>query len=295
MMRAITRLPNDRSADIGDIPPTGEDVTRHLEADILGGRWASGAKLPGERALAPEYRVGRSVVREALRRMEERSLVVVAPARGAFVQPLEPASGLGSLDVLTRGGLITARHLILARSPIESQAARLAATHHTDAEGVQMTRLLSALESTPDADIVAASRLDVAFHESISVASANPVLQIMFGSIRALTHGLVIRSLTDRLVREQGLPLHADILAAILARDEQGAEQAMRSHLEIAATHFGRDLDRPLVDVAVEWASVASELPRFSQLIADLELLSRGPSPEGQAGPTGIARNVDFG
>lgn len=257
---------------VGAAPPSGEEVTRRMEADILGGRWASGAKLPGERALATEYRVGRSVVREALRRMEERGLVVVAPARGAFVQLLEPTSGLGSLDALTRGGLITARHLIVARSSIESEAARLAAACHTDTDALQMSRLLSVLDATPDDDVASASRLDVAFHESISVASANPVLQIMFGSIRALTHGLIIRSLTDRVVREQGLPLHSDILASILARDGQRAEQAMRLHLDVAATHFGPDLDRPLVEVASERAS---ELPRFTQLIADLEKISR--------------------
>ena len=268
----MTQLRENGSPPDGGLPPTGEDVTRRMEADILDGRWASGTKLPGERALATEYRVGRSVVREALRRMEERGLVVVAPARGAFVQPLEPTSGLGSLEVLTRGGFITARHLILARTSIETQAARLAASHHTDADGRQMIRLLTALESTPSADVATASRLDVALHESISVASANPVLQIMFGSIRALTHGLVVRSLTDRLVRERGLPLHTDILNAILAHDEEEAEQAMRSHLEVAATHFGSDLDRPLVDVASERTS---ELPRLSQLVADLEALTR--------------------
>lgn len=268
---AMPQLSENGSAFGGIMPPTGDDVTRRMEADILGGRWASGAKLPGERSLATEYRVGRSVVREALRRMEERGLVVVAPARGAFVQLLEPTSGLGSLDVLTRGGLITARHLIVSRRSIESQAAALAAVHHTDADALRMRRLLSALEATSEADVATAARLDVAFHESISVASANPVLQIMFGSIRDLTHGLVVRSLTDRLVRELGLPLHADILAAILARDEQGAEQAMRSHLEIAATHYGADLDRPLADVATERAN---QLPRFSQQIAELEAMS---------------------
>lgn len=248
-------------------------MTRRMEADILSGRWSSGAKLPGERALATEYRVGRSVIRESLRRMEERGLVAVAPARGAYVQALEPTSGLGSLDVMARGGFITARHLILARSTIESQAARLAAAHHTAADGARMTNLLRALEATPESDVVGASRLDVAFHESISLASANPVLQIMFGSIRSLTHGLIVRSLTDRLVRERGLPLHQDVLDRIIARDEEGAEHAMRDHLEIAASHFGPDLDRPLVDAVAERAV---ELPRLSELLADLEALSPG-------------------
>jgi len=246
-------------------------VTRRMEADILGGRWSSGTKLPGERALATEYRVGRSVIRESLRRMEERGLVTVAPARGAYVQALEPTSGLGSLDVMARGGFITARHLILARSTIESQAARLAAVHRTEADGLRMRNLLNALESTPESEVLTASRLDVAFHESISVASANPVLQIMFGSIRSLTHGLIVRSLTDRLVRERGLPLHSNILDRIMAQDPDGAEEAMRQHLDIAAAHYGVDLDRPLVDAVAERGV---ELPRYSELMANLDALS---------------------
>ncbi len=121
------------------------------------------------------------------------------------------------------------------------------------------------LDAMDESDPVRAAALDVAFHESIAVASANPVIQIMFGSIRTLTYGLAIRSLTDRMVRAEGLPLHAVILKAIVNRDATAAEHAMLGHLVIAETYYGEDLDRPLNEVLQQRVS---ELPPLSDLLA---------------------------
>ncbi|MBC7206852.1 MAG: GntR family transcriptional regulator, partial [Methyloversatilis sp.] len=55
------------------MPPTAADrATRELESRLLDGRYAAGARLPAERALADELGVSRGTLREAVQRLAAR-------------------------------------------------------------------------------------------------------------------------------------------------------------------------------------------------------------------------------
>lgn len=252
-----------------------------LEERLLAQEWAPGERLPSERLLAREYDVSRPVIREALRSLQERGLISVAPGRGSFVLEIRPSSTGGDPLLLARRGEVTARHLVVARAMLEGQAAALAAQHRTEADLADMRRILAAFEQEPPMSLLA--DLDLAFHEAIAIASRNPVIQIMFGSIRPLTHGVVVRSLTDRAVRGAAVPLHNVILDAIAHGDADGARTAMTQHIEAAQRFYGADLDAALGDVLRRRASatpdVASLIKEVSRSIADLSGLD---SPEAQ-------------
>jgi GntR family transcriptional regulator len=57
----------------------------HLAARIAAGELMPGARLPGERDLAAEYRVALGTVRRAIEELRSRGLVVTLPAKGTFV------------------------------------------------------------------------------------------------------------------------------------------------------------------------------------------------------------------
>ncbi len=251
---------------------TTEELVAQLESDILS--WEPGRKLPSERKLAESFGVSRPVVREALRGLQERGLIAVHPGRGSFVRKVEPTRGGASVNLLVRRGAITVRELIEARSMLESEAAALAAQHHTEADAERLHELLAAFVSSSDVEMRAA--LDVAFHETIAVASGNTVLMIMFGSIRELIHGMVLRSLTDRATQQAGLPLHDRVLKAILSRDAKAARNAMSKHLMLAVEHYGADADRSLADVLRRRADYQPEVG---------ELLRRASQAVGAAPP----------
>jgi GntR family transcriptional repressor for pyruvate dehydrogenase complex len=116
-------------------------------------------------------------------------------------------------------------------------------------------------------DVGQRAQLDVAFHEAIARASGNPVLHVMFASIRPLVLGLVLRSLDDPRVREAGEPLHAEILEGIVTRDADAASDAMRRHLELALDLYGDDLDLPLRRVLAERAARTA---RIDELVRQL-------------------------
>jgi GntR family transcriptional repressor for pyruvate dehydrogenase complex len=251
-------------------PLTTDDFHAQLYEDIQGGDLLPGTKLPSERQFAERYGISRPVVRESLRRLQERGLIVVQPGRGSYVREVRATQGNASAELLAHRGQITARQLARAREMLESEACALAAVNHNQSELATMRQILAAFESAPD--VAVASELDLALHEAIVVASGNTVMQIMFGAIRGLTLAVMVRSLTDRNVSMIGAPLHHVIVDAISGRDAIAAREAMTEHLRIAEQQYGRDIDEPLADVlrrrATEYPDVADLLRRASSAIA---------------------------
>jgi GntR family transcriptional repressor for pyruvate dehydrogenase complex len=274
MTAQIGRLSN--VSQPSDVPLTAAQLAERLEAAIVTQVWAPGAKLASERQLAEQYGIGRPAVRETLRRLQERGLIVVQPGRGSFVRELHATRGTASVDLMTRRGKITARQLARARQMLESESAALAAEHRTDKELERMRGLLAEFDAATDVTVMA--EFDFAFHEAIVVASGNVVLQIMFGSIRNLTHGIMSRSLTDRHVRDVGAPIHHTVLDAIAARDSDRARSAMLEHLRLAETHYGADIDQPLADVLRRRADVLPEVAE--DLRSASSSVERAPRPQ---------------
>ncbi|HEU5222921.1 MAG TPA: FadR/GntR family transcriptional regulator [Candidatus Lumbricidophila sp.] len=247
------------------IPLTTQSLLDRLESTILTRTWVAGQRLPSERQLADDFGVSRPVVRESLRRLQERGLIVVHPGRGSFVTEINPTRGGASAEQLVHLGDVTFRHLIAARRMLESEAAAQAADHRTDADLVRMYEILDALDSVSIADnMEVCAGLDVAFHEAIAVASGNPVIQLMFGNIRRLVVGMVYRSMTDRALRQHGVPIHRHVLNAVKDRDATAARKAMADHLDLAWEQYGADLDRPVASVLDRRAE---DLPELADLL----------------------------
>lgn len=259
------------------LPLTVGQLADELERLIISNTWEPGAKLPSERQLSEQYRLSRPTVREGLRRIQGRGLIVAQPGRGSFVREAHPTDGSVSVEMATRRRQVTARQLARARQMLESETAGLAAENRTDPELRQMQNLLERFDDAND--IAQEISFDLAFHETIVIASRNVVLQLMFGSIRSLTQGLMLRSLSDRTVRKAGAPIHHTVLDAIRHRDTEAARKAMRAHLLVAESHYGEDIDEPMDDMLRRWAS---QVPRASDILGETEpFLNRGEDANG--------------
>ena len=101
-----------------------------------------------------------------------------------------PTYGSVSVEMATRRRQVTARQLARARQMLESEGAGVVAENRTDPELRQMQNLLERFDDAND--IAQEISFDLAFHETIVIASRNVVLQLMFGSIRSLTQGLML-------------------------------------------------------------------------------------------------------
>jgi DNA-binding FadR family transcriptional regulator len=199
-----------------------EAVFNAIRADIQSGALAVGAKLSSEAALASQYGVSRSVIREALRSCTALGLTVTKTGRGTFVVADHVANDL----VL---GQFSARDLTEARPHIEVPAAGLAAERRTP-EDLEILRGIMA-SMTAETDPEAWVALDSSFHAAIARASGNKVFESVVADIRdALAH----QSETLNMVADRQYASdveHRFILDAIEGGSAADASAAMAEHL----------------------------------------------------------------
>jgi DNA-binding FadR family transcriptional regulator len=225
-----------------------EDLATLLARHISSGEYAPGQLLPSERALAEEYGLSRSMVREALRTLAERRLIEVLPGRGSLVRETTVQDAVERLIEIFDHTSVTPRNLIEARSMIETTAAALAAERAgpTEIRAIELAEANCGQTTT----LLERVRWDLTFHRAIVRAAGNPLVETMFHAIQPYIVELLFRSLTDRDVSDQGLAFHERIVGAIAARDPAEASRQMAGHLTLGITLFGPDLDRNLNLVA---------------------------------------------
>jgi DNA-binding FadR family transcriptional regulator len=163
------------------------DAVDDLLAGIIQGRYAPGTLLPKETSLVDEFRISRGTVREALRALEERGVVLVKHGRGACVQPPEEWNVLDPIVAAAiargRGRRAFLGEVRLCRVILESDAAALAAERASDAQRAELRVRASDLEEADDDLARAVQRL----RRLVAVASGNrplaATLRALAGSI----------------------------------------------------------------------------------------------------------------
>ncbi|WP_088288157.1 FadR/GntR family transcriptional regulator [Kineosporia sp. A_224] len=226
---------------------TRDSLADHIESAFLPASQRTSEPLPSERSLAESLGVSRSLVREALRGLEQRGLLEVVPGKGAYARDPSAADAARAMRDVFAAGNPTARHLVEARATLEAQACALAARRATQDDLDAIRRALTDFEAADS--LVAKALADIAFHSLVARASHNPVLSTMFESISTLVFEQMLRSLADASTVHRGAPLHHAVLHALESRDAEGAAEAMTRHIRVAESTYGDDLDARLDDL----------------------------------------------
>ncbi|MEV6105108.1 FadR/GntR family transcriptional regulator [Streptomyces sp. NPDC051940] len=216
-------------------------VAAVLAEEIESGRLSEGDKLPTEVELVKQLGVSRTVIREAVSRLRNAGLVEPRQGRGVFVLPRRTRP----LDLETDAGATGTKAKVLqiveVRSPMEGEAAHLAATRATASDLARMRKALDAIDAAVAAggDGVAE---DLAFHRSIAESTGNAIMvstvrylgEVSHAGIRITRANEARRGDFFEAVREE----HHAILAAIEQRDPKAARAAARRHMEHAAARL---------------------------------------------------------
>jgi len=135
------------------------------------------------------------------------------------------------LNVIKVTGKQELLDLLIARKAIESQLAKLAATHITDEEIEALQNIVERQQTHVDEGISIADD-DVEFHKLISKAAKNRVLDAAMDLIRQ--HGQLSPMLEfiRKEVKSTVLLDHKKICEAIASRNPEAAEKAMIEHIE---------------------------------------------------------------
>ena len=211
------------------------ELVASLSERIRDGRLGVGAKIPTEAAIMAEFDVSRTVVREALSKLQAAGLVETRHGIGTFVLGLGEDAGfkISHEQYSTLQDVVAVLEL---RIGLETEAAALAAQRRTDANLEAMRRALDALGAALEQgeDAVAA---DFQFHQEIARATQNDHfadLMTTLGS-RIIPRARLepVQAMTDErreyLRRVNGE--HESIFDAIETQDAEGARAAMRTHL----------------------------------------------------------------
>ncbi|GAB3005083.1 FadR/GntR family transcriptional regulator [Saccharothrix stipae] len=210
-------------------------ITAELVGRIVRGVHPSGTSLPSEPALGEAFSVSRTVVREAVKILQEKGLVQVRQGAGTVINP---PSTWNMLDELVLGAVIAEDDtlgvlddLVVTRRLLESDMA-LVAARTADQDTVDRLRDLVDLMDRLVDDAVAYREQDHAFHDAIMRASGNRIAR---GVVRALESQVVntarYTGRSERALCVASNQGHRRIYQRIAARDPAGAAEAMFSHI----------------------------------------------------------------
>lgn len=196
---------------------------------IVGGRHQPGASIPPEPVLCDELGVSRTVVREAVKSLVAKGLLVTGPKVGTRVLPSDRWNWFDPDVVAWQGKAGLTREFLRdmqeLRRVVEPAAVRLAAERATaqDIAGVEAAYAGMKAAIEQGGDYVTH---DLAFHQGLLRSSRNRMFVQMSKAIGALLRTSFELSTTRPDGPAHSLPLHRAVLDAVIARNPGRAERA---------------------------------------------------------------------
>ncbi|MBP6901491.1 MAG: FadR family transcriptional regulator [Burkholderiaceae bacterium] len=219
-----------------------------LGEGIVSGRYAAGGPIPPEAVLCDQLGVSRTVVREAIKSLVAKGMVTTGPKVGTRVLPADRWNwfdpqlvGWQSKIGLTREFL---RDLQELRRIVEPAAVRMAAERATAADIAEIEAAYAGMKASIEQGGDYVSH-DLRFHQGLLLASHN---RMMVQTGKAL--GALLRtSFEISTSRPDGpmhsLPLHREVLDAVIARDADRAERASLVQIDGAQDDIEQVLGSP--------------------------------------------------
>jgi DNA-binding FadR family transcriptional regulator len=223
------RVARVRAANLGVV------VVRDLVKAIVTHTVAPGEILPPERILGQQFAVSRTVIRESMKRVEEKGLVTVSQGRGTVVTH---SSQWNVLDPVVLSALVdhdetleVLDELAVVRESLEATMARAAATRQTPESTAALREVIDRAAVNID-NIHAYNEADAAFHDLVMEQSgirlAANITRIMFRRARESSR---FTGITTDDAAQMSLEEHRAICEAIVAGDGDTAATAMREHI----------------------------------------------------------------
>lgn len=220
-------------------------VAQHIEELILEGTLPPGERLLSERDLSAKLDVSRPSLRDALDKLIERGLITTDSQGACYVSDAIGKSIRDPLMILfeePRGRF----DCMEFRSVVEAAAAGLAAQRASEVDREAITQTFRFMESAHEnGDVDAIAKSDGDFHFAIYGAAHNVMLLQVMRSLETILRSNVHLNRKNlfehRRDRDEQLAEHRAIYESIMARNEQGAQEAARLHM-VSAMQTQREI-----------------------------------------------------
>jgi DNA-binding GntR family transcriptional regulator len=197
-------------------------VTKEIEEAILSGQFKPRERLI-EMDLITKFGVSRTVIREALKKLEAKGLIRTTPYRGAMVADLTVEE---------------VEEIYFVRAELEKIAARLVLKHITQTEIQNLKKLSKEVERHLREKTHQMIEKDSEFHRAVFKISRNRYLSEMIDFLRTKAH--IVRfnawSLPNRI--EESILEHRMMVKAIEKRDLEELEKLVFQHLRFSKNSY---------------------------------------------------------
>jgi DNA-binding FadR family transcriptional regulator len=218
----------------------GVVVVEALVDLIVSGELEPGDTLPPELPLGQQFGVSRTVLRESIKKLEEKGLVTVSQGRGTVVQPTR---SWNMLDRVVLEALIAhdrslgvLDEITVVRAQLESAMARETAATRSRVELEALRATLEEMRASLD-DVPRFLAADVAFHETVMAMSHNRLAESIARSLFERARESSRYSVdVPAAFHDQTLQEHEQVFAAIEAGSADEAASTMLGHIVDAWT-----------------------------------------------------------
>ena len=207
-------------------------IIRQIRELISSGQLKAGDRLPSERMMSERFGVGRTYVRDAIRKLEFYGILKTLPQSGTVVSGLGVTALEGLItDVLQLNGS-DFKSLVETRVVLEINSAFYAATRRTEDDLIGIKKALAAYESAALNGRPSVEE-DLMFHLKIVEATKNSVLM----SLMMIVTPDILTFFTENKVCSGNRPIsalkeHHEILKHIENGDAEQAKESMKAHLD---------------------------------------------------------------
>lgn len=204
-----------------------EAVREHIRANAL----KVGDVLPSEGSFAAEVGVSRPVMREAFHALAALKVIDVGNGRRARVGAIDGSVMAESIEHAISTAQVSLADVWDVRRTLELRTAELAACNRSDEQADAILAAAHAIAASRDEN--ARTAADTAFHQTIALASGNPLFFQIVRSFEQMMRVAIPKAWAGRTTqeeREETLVLHREVAEAIADRDPELARAAMDSH-----------------------------------------------------------------
>ncbi|HSW05025.1 FadR/GntR family transcriptional regulator [Aquabacterium sp.] len=211
------------------------ELVESLGGRIRDGRLQAGDRLPTESAIMAEFMVSRTVVREALSKLQAAGLVETRHGIGTFVLGIGSAPGF-TISPEQFGTLRDVIAVLELRIGVETEAAALAAQRRTEGNLQALRRALDAVAASLEAGRDAVDA-DFQFHLEVARSTQNPHFEDLMSTLgsmiipRSRLESASSPSAEGQQYLRRVNAEHESIFDAIASQDPDAARAAMRTHL----------------------------------------------------------------
>jgi GntR family transcriptional repressor for pyruvate dehydrogenase complex len=209
-----------------------DKIIKQIRNSIVAGQLNPGDKLPSERKLSETFGIGRTYVRDAIKKLEFYGILKTHPQSGTIVSGADITAMEGLISDVIKLNENDFFHLVETRVVMETYACSQAAIRRSSRDIAELEEALDKYKQRVDANLPGVKE-DFNFHLKIAEASQNMVIKslmlILIPDILEIYRKLNVCG-KGRFYKSSGE--HKVILDCIIRQDSKAAAEAMRIHLE---------------------------------------------------------------